>query len=149
MRWPWKARHDAGDRELDEEIRSHFEMAVADRVARGESPEAALAAVRREFGNVGHVKEVTHETWGGLWLERLTQDVRYALRSLRRASVFAAVLVASVLVASRGMRKRRRPPSNSRWWARSPQNSLMRGPARISVSTTIRRGAWFTSTLPP
>ncbi|HKN67108.1 MAG TPA: ABC transporter permease, partial [Gemmatimonadaceae bacterium] len=93
MRWPWEARHDAGDRELDEEIRSHFEMALADRVARGESPDAALAAVRREFGNVGHVKEVTHETWGGLWLERLTQDVRYALRSLRRAPIFAAVAV--------------------------------------------------------
>jgi putative ABC transport system permease protein len=93
MRWPWESRRDTGDRELDEEIRSHFEMAVADRVARGESPEAALAAVRREFGNVGHVKEVTHETWGGLWLERLTQDVRYALRSLRRAPVFAAVAV--------------------------------------------------------
>ena len=93
MRWPWDARHDAGDRELDEEIRSHFAMAVADRIARGESPDAALAAVRREFGNVGHVKEVTHETWGGLWLERLMQDARYALRSLRRAPVFATVAV--------------------------------------------------------
>src|SRR5690348_13304929 len=93
MRWPWEARRDAGDRELDEEIRSHFEMAVSDRIARGESPEAALAAVRREFGNVGHVKEVTHETWGGLWLERLIQDARYALRSLRRAPVFAAVAI--------------------------------------------------------
>ena len=93
MRWPWESRRDDGDRELDEEIRGHIAMAVADRVARGESPEAALAAVRREFGNVGHVKEVTHETWGGLWLERLLQDVRYALRSLRRAPVFAAVAV--------------------------------------------------------
>jgi putative ABC transport system permease protein len=93
MRWPWESRRDAGDRELDEEIRSHFAMAVADRIARGESPDAALAAVRREFGNVGHVKEVTHETWAGLWLERLAQDARYALRSLRRAPVFAAVAV--------------------------------------------------------
>ena len=92
MRWPWGSR-DAGDRELDEEIRGHIAMAVADRIARGESPDTALAAVRREFGNVGHVKEVTHETWGGLWLERLIQDVRYALRSLRRAPVFAAVAV--------------------------------------------------------
>ncbi len=35
MRWPWTSR-DAGDRELDEEIRGHIAMAVADRVARGE-----------------------------------------------------------------------------------------------------------------
>ena len=93
MKWPWEARRETDDRELDEEIRAHFAMAIADRIARGESPDAAAAAVRREFGNVGHVKEVTHETWGWVWLERLTQDVRYALRSLRRAPIFAAVAI--------------------------------------------------------
>jgi putative ABC transport system permease protein len=93
MRWPWETRRDADDRELDEEIRAHFTMAVADRVARGESPDDAAAAVRREFGNVAHVKEVTRESWGGAWLERLTLDVRYALRSLRRAPVFTTVAV--------------------------------------------------------
>jgi len=92
-RWPWEVRREADDLALDAEIRAHFEMAVADRVARGESPDEALAAVRREFGNVGHVKEVTRETWGGMWLERLVQDVRYALRSLRRAPVFAMVAI--------------------------------------------------------
>jgi putative ABC transport system permease protein len=93
MKWPWEARREAADRELDEEIRAHFAMAVADRMARGESRADAVAAVRREFGNVAHVKEVTRETWGGLWLERLTQDVRYAVRSLRRAPVFSAVAI--------------------------------------------------------
>ncbi|HEY2375515.1 MAG TPA: ABC transporter permease [Gemmatimonadaceae bacterium] len=93
MKWPWEARREADDRALDDEIRAHFAMAVADRVARGESPDDAAAAVRREFGNVGHVKEVTHETWGWLWLERLTHDVRYALRSLRRAPIFAVVAI--------------------------------------------------------
>jgi putative ABC transport system permease protein len=93
MKWPWEARREADDRELDDEIRAHFAMAVADRVARGESPDDAAPAVRREFGNVGHVKEVTHETWGWLWLERLTHDVRYALRSLRRAPIFAVVAI--------------------------------------------------------
>jgi predicted permease len=93
MKWPWEARRDADDRELDDEIRAHFAMAVADRIARGESPDAAAAAVRREFGNVGHVKEVTHETWGWIWLERLTQDARYALRSLRRAPIFTVIAI--------------------------------------------------------
>ena len=93
MRWPWEARRDAADRELDDEIRAHMAMAVADRVARGESLDDATTAVRREFGNVGLVKEVTRETWGSLWLERLTQDLRYALRSLRRAPVFATVAI--------------------------------------------------------
>ena len=93
MRLPWTGRRDAADRALDEEIRAHLAMAVADRIARGESPDAALATARREFGNVGHVKEITREAWGGVWLDRLDQDLRYALRSLRRAPVFATVAV--------------------------------------------------------
>ncbi len=93
MRWPWRGRHDADDVALDEEIRGHLAMAIADRVARGESIDDATAAVRREFGNVGHVKEVTHESWGAMWLERFAQDIRYALRSLRRAPVFATIAI--------------------------------------------------------
>ncbi len=89
---PWTGRGDA-DRALDEEIRAHFAMAVSDRIARGESPDAAFAAAKREFGNVGHTKEVTRETWGGIWLEHLVQDLRYAVRSLRRAPVFTVVAV--------------------------------------------------------
>lgn len=95
MIWPWK-RRDAEDRALDDEIRAHLAMAVADRIGRGESPEDALAAARREFGNVAHVKEVTRETWGGMRFERLAQDLRYAIRSLRRAPTFATVAIATL-----------------------------------------------------
>src|SRR5437899_7379604 len=44
-----------------EEIASHIRLAIADRVERGESLDAATRAVRREFGNVGLVKEVTRD----------------------------------------------------------------------------------------
>ena len=90
----WRSRADR-DRDLEDEIRAHFAMAVADRIARGESPQAAVAAARREFGNVGHVREVTREAWGGagMWLERLAQDARYAARSLRRAPLFAVTAI--------------------------------------------------------
>ncbi len=79
------------DTELDEEIRTHLEMAVRDRMARGESRDDAEAAARREFGNVGHAKEVTREMWGGVWLDRLRQDLRFAARSLRRSPTFTSV----------------------------------------------------------
>src|SRR4029078_4221209 len=92
MRLSWQRRR-TRDEDLDDEIRSHFAMAVADRVARGESPDEALAAARREFGNVTHVKEVTRESWGGVWLERLLQDVRYSVRLLPRAPVFAVTAI--------------------------------------------------------
>ncbi|MGD0891013.1 MAG: ABC transporter permease [Terracidiphilus sp.] len=75
--------------DLREEIESHLKMATADRIARGETPEAARKAAMREFGNVPLVAEVTRERWGWLGMERLTQDVRFAARQLRRSPGFA------------------------------------------------------------
>ena len=68
-------------------------MAIDERIARGERTKDAEAGARREFGNVTHVKEVTRETWGTLWIERLVQDLRYAARSLRRTPAFSLVAI--------------------------------------------------------
>src|SRR5262249_37775710 len=79
-----------------EEIASHLRLAIADRVERGEDVGEATRAVRREFGNVPLVKEVTRGMWGWIVLEQLAQDVRYALRALRKAPGFTAVAIATV-----------------------------------------------------
>lgn len=95
MRWPWFSRRPR-DRELDEEIQAHLAMAIRDRIERGETPEAAEQAVRREFGNRTRIQELTREVWHWNWLDRLWQDVRYGLRAMRRAPAFTAVAVLSL-----------------------------------------------------
>ena len=80
-------------KDLAEEIETHLKMATADRIARGESPAQARREAMREFGNVPLVADVTRERWGWLRLERLTQDLRYALRTLGRDRGFTTIAV--------------------------------------------------------
>jgi predicted permease len=82
--------------ELDEELRAHLRMAVADRVERGETPDEARQNAVREMGNLPLIEDVTRETWGGVWLERVVQDIRYALRQVRRAPGFAIAVVTTL-----------------------------------------------------
>jgi macrolide transport system ATP-binding/permease protein len=89
----WFGRRARRDAELEEELRAHLAMAEADRVAAGETPEEAAARARREFGNVARVKEITRETWGGLRLEHLGQDLRFGFRMLKRSPGYSLLAI--------------------------------------------------------
>src|SRR5262245_60103262 len=84
------------DAELDEEIRSHLDEAIRNRIERGESPEQARANSLREFGNVGLVKEVAREMWGWSTLERMFQDLRFGARMLRKNPGFTLTAALSL-----------------------------------------------------
>jgi predicted permease len=81
------------EKELEEEVRSHLEMAARERVERGDSAKEAERAAHREFGNAGLVKEVTRDMWGWRWLEEFVEDARYGLRRMRKAPGFTAIAV--------------------------------------------------------
>jgi predicted permease len=49
-----------------------------------------------ELGNLTLAAEDARAQFGRLWLERLLQDVRYALRSMRHQKAFTAIVVASL-----------------------------------------------------
>jgi len=71
-------------------------MAARERAERGETTEEAKRAARREFGNVGLVKETVRDAWGWRWLEDFLEDVRYGLRMLRKNPGFTAVAILSL-----------------------------------------------------
>jgi len=77
-----------GKDDLSEELESHLKMAIADRIARGESPAEARRAARREFGNLPLIADVTRERWGWLRLEHLLRDLQFAARQMRRSPGF-------------------------------------------------------------
>ena len=52
MKWFRSFGFQRRKRELKEEIDAHLQMAIADRVARGETAETARQAAAREFGNI-------------------------------------------------------------------------------------------------
>src|SRR6266550_2777663 len=90
--------------DFDAEIRGHMALSVRERTERREDPEAARLAALREFGNVTLTRDSMQAVWRPRWLEMfeaLWQDIRVALRSLRRAKGLA-VAVAMTLALGIG-----------------------------------------------
>jgi predicted permease len=84
--------------ELREEMDAHFEEEVQDDLARGLTEEEARAAARRRFGSTALIGDRAMDTWAfGFW-EVLYQDVRYAVRTLRRSPAFTVVAILSLAI---------------------------------------------------
>jgi predicted permease len=95
MRWDfWRRKHHEVD--LDDEIAHDLALDAEERILSGDTPREAKLAARRDFGNVGLLKEDVREMWGWASLERLGRDVRYGWRSLRRSPLFAGMAVLSL-----------------------------------------------------
>ena len=85
------------DRDLEDELRFHEDMkahALAD--ADGMSGDEARAAARRRMGNPLRLREQSREPWSFPTLETFVQDVRHALRLMRRDPAFTATVLATL-----------------------------------------------------
>jgi predicted permease len=85
-----------GDQDFHQEIEAHIQIEADRLVADGVSPEAALAAARRAFGNVTRSRERFYEASRWMWLDHLRSDVRQALREVRRSPVATAIVILSL-----------------------------------------------------
>jgi len=83
------------DSELDRELDAHVFMLTDDNIRRGMTHDEARRAALLALGSRASTKERHREVRGLPFLETLAQDLRYAVRTLRRDSAFAifAILI--------------------------------------------------------
>jgi len=86
------------DRELDEELRAYKEMAAEENMRDGLSRKEALCAVRLERGSLEVSKEIVRSGAWEFFLETCWQDLRFSLRMLRKAPLFAALATLTLAV---------------------------------------------------
>jgi len=79
--------------QLDEELRSYANMIADEKIAAGTPPSEARRTTLADLGGVEQVKQSVRDRRTGAGLELLWQDVRYALRQLRRNRAFTLTAV--------------------------------------------------------
>jgi putative ABC transport system permease protein len=81
------------DRELQTEIESHLAEAVEDNVRQGMAPIEARRVALARFGGMTQTIEAHRDRRSLVWLEHAVQDVRYAVRLVRKHPGFSALVV--------------------------------------------------------
>ena len=86
------------ERELEEELQFHLEHKIAEGLAAGLPPDEARHRAKRAMGGLEQRKEEIRDMRRVHWLTDFIDDVRYAVRSLRRAPGLAASVVITLAV---------------------------------------------------
>jgi len=96
MAWTKFFRRNRRDDEAAREIASYIAIETDDNVARGMSPQAAHDAAVRKFGNATQVREEIYWMNTVRPVDTIWQDLKYAVRLLRRDKGFAVAAILSL-----------------------------------------------------
>jgi predicted permease len=89
-------RRRRAESELDEELQFHLEHKIEEGIAEGLSPEEARYRALRAMGGLEQQKEEMRDMRRVHWLTDFVDDVRYAMRSLRRTPGLTAFVVITI-----------------------------------------------------
>ena len=84
------------DEDFAREVEAHLQLEADRLVEEGMAPEAARLEAQRRFGNAALARERFYYSSRSLWFDQLNQDVRTALRGIKRYPIACAIAVISL-----------------------------------------------------